>query len=183
MAPQAIASIALARPVGQLVDRIHPRVLPALGLGGFAVTLFVLSRLMTPDSSIVAVCVAMTFIGVTGACIWGPLATTANRNLPIHLAGAGSGIYNTTRQVGSVIGSAAIAALMSARIAAHLGPQAAERFGSGEGSAAAGPVALPPQVAEALSSAFAESLLMPAAALVVGAAAALALEQMRHQRG
>ena len=183
MAPQAIASIALARPVGQLVDRIHPRVLPALGLGGFAVTLFVLSRLMTPDSSIVAVCVAMTFIGVTGACIWGPLATTANRNLPIHLAGAGSGIYNTTRQVGSVIGSAAIAALMSARIAAHLGPQAAERFGSGEGSAAAGPAALPPQVAEALSSAFAESLLMPAAALVVGAAAALALEQMRHQRG
>ena len=61
--------------------------------------------------------------------------------------------------------------------------QAAERFGSGEGSAAAGPAALPPQVAEALSSAFAESLLMPAAALVVGAAAALALEQMRHQRG
>lgn len=183
MAPQAIASIALARPVGQLVDRIHPRVLPTLGLGGFAVTLFVLSRLMTPDSSIVAVCVAMTFIGVTGACIWGPLATTANRNLPIHLAGAGSGIYNTTRQVGSVIGSAAIAALMSARIASHLGPQAAERFGSGEGSAAAGPAALPPQVAEALSSAFAESLLMPAAVLVAGALAALALEQMRHQRG
>lgn len=181
MAPQAIASIALARPVGQLVDRIHPRVLPTIGLAGFAVTLFVLSRLMTPDSSIVAVCVAMTFIGVTGAFIWGPLATTANRNLPIQLAGAGAGIYNTTRQVGSVVGSAAIAALMSARIASHLGPQAAESFGSGEGGGAGGNAALPPAIAESLSSAFAESLLMPAAVLVIGAVAALCLEQMRHQ--
>ena len=71
--------------------------LPTLGLGGFAVTLFVLSRLMTPDSSIVAVCVAMTFIGVTGACIWGPLATTANRNLPIHLAGLKPGQIVATK--------------------------------------------------------------------------------------
>lgn len=180
MAPQAVASIALAQPVGRLVDRIHPRILPTLGLGGFAVTLFALSRLMTPDSSIVAVCVAMTFVGVTGACIWGPLATTANRNLPIHLAGAGAGIYNTTRQVGSVIGSAAIAALMSARIAAHLGPQAAEGFGGAEAASASAGAQLPPRVAEALSSAFAESLLMPAAVLVIGALAAVCLEQMRH---
>ncbi|WP_435201658.1 DHA2 family efflux MFS transporter permease subunit [Janibacter sp. GS2] len=181
IAPQAIASIVLARRVGQLVDRIHPRVLPALGLGGFAITLFVLSRLMTPDSPMWAVLVVVTFIGITGACIWGPLATTANRNLPITLAGAGAGVYNTTRQVGSVIGSAAIAALMSARIGAHLGPEAAERFAGGPEGGAGGGGALPAAVAEALSSALADAMLLPAAVLVVGAVAAVALEQMSHR--
>lgn len=181
IAPQAVASIVLARRVGHLVDRIHPRVLPTFGLGGFALTLFVLSRLMTPDSPMWLFVLVVTFVGVTGACIWGPLATTANRNLPLHLAGAGAGVYNTTRQVGSVIGSAAIAVLMSARISAHLGPGAAERFAGGGpegGSQTSG--ALPPAVAEPLSAAFAESMLLPAGVLVVGALAALFLEQMRH---
>ncbi|MBA4084006.1 MAG: MFS transporter [Kytococcus sp.] len=181
IAPQAVASILLARPVGRLVDRIHPRLLPTFGLGGFAVTLLVLSRLMTPDAPMWAVLVTITFIGVTGACIWGPLATTANRNLPVELAGAGAGIYNTTRQVGSVVGSAAIAALMSARISSHLGPQAATSFGGGGPEASsAGPVELPPHVADALSAALSDSMLLPAAVLVVGALAAVTLERMKH---
>ena len=181
IAPQAIASILLARRVGHLVDRIHPRVLPTFGLGGFAVTLFVLSRLMSPDSPMWLVVVVVTFIGVTGACIWGPLATTANRNLPIHLAGAGAGVYNTTRQVGSVIGSAAIAALMSARISAHLGPQAAEQFaGGGPEGGASGTSQLPAPVAEALSAGLADAMLLPAAMLVIGALAAVPLERMTH---
>lgn len=178
--PQAVASILLAQPVGRLVDKIHPRVLPTLGLGGFAVTLFVLSRLMTPQAPMWAIVVTVGFIGVTGALIWGPLATSANRNLPLHLAGAGSGIYNTTRQVGSVVGSAAIAALMSARIAARLGPETAEGFASGPEGAGAGGGSLPPQVAESLSAAFADSMLLPVGVLVIGTLAALAMEAMRH---
>ena len=35
-------------------------------------------------------------------------------------AGAGAGIYNTTRTVGSVLGSAAIAAFMQSRLEANL---------------------------------------------------------------
>ncbi|WP_338749615.1 DHA2 family efflux MFS transporter permease subunit [Janibacter alittae] len=183
IAPQGIAAILLARRVGHLVDRIHPRVLPTIGLGGFAVTLFVLAALMTPDSPLWAVLVAVACIGITGAFVWGPLATTANRNLPVQQAGAGAGVYNATRQVGAVIGSAAIAAVMSARIAAHMGPGAAEQFtGGAEGAAAKGGGGLPPQVAESLSAAFAESMFLPAGVLVIGALAALALEQMRHTR-
>ena len=61
----------------------------------------------------------MTAMGVGMAFIWSPLAATATRNLPPELAGAGSGVYNATRQVGAVLGSAAIAVLMDSRIAAH----------------------------------------------------------------
>ena len=35
----------------------------------------------------------------------------------MKLAGAGAGVYNATRQVGSVLGSAAIAVLMDTRLA------------------------------------------------------------------
>lgn len=181
LVPQSIASIALARPVGRMIDRLHPRILPTLGLGGFAVTLFVLAALMTPDSPMWLVVTVVTFIGVTGALIWGPLATTANRNLPLRLAGAGAGVYNTTRQVGSVIGSSAIAALMSARLAAHLGPAAGDMTVGEGGTAGVGDV--PPAVRDGLSAAFRESMLLPAGVLVVAAIAAAGLERMRHARG
>ncbi len=181
LAPQAIASIVLARPVGQLVDRIHPRILPTIGLSGFAVTLVVLALLMRANAPLWAVVITSTFVGVTGASIWGPLATTANRNLPVQLAGAGSGVYNTTRQVGSVVGSAAIAALMSSRIAANVGGGAGQGMSmEGAGSSAQ---QIPPAVADALSKAFGEAMLLPAAILVVGALAAAGLERMSHTKG
>ena len=181
LAPQAIASIVLARPVGQLVDRIHPRILPTIGLSGFAVTLVVLALLMRANAPLWAVVITSTFVGVTGASIWGPLATTANRNLPVQLAGAGSGVYNTTRQVGSVVGSAAIAALMSSRIAANVGGGAGQGMSmEGAGSSAQ---QIPPAVADALSKAFGEAMLLPAAVLVVGALAAAGLERMSHTKG
>lgn len=181
LAPQAIASIVLARPVGQLVDRIHPRILPTIGLSGFAVTLVVLALLMRANAPLWAVVLTSTFVGVTGASIWGPLATTANRNLPVQLAGAGSGVYNTTRQVGSVVGSAAIAALMSSRIAANVGGGAGQGMSmEGAGSSAQ---QIPPAVADALSKAFGEAMLLPAAVLVVGALAAAGLERMSHTKG
>src|SRR5699024_11518837 len=47
------------------------------------------------------------------------ISSTATRNLPLHHAGAGSGVYNTVRQVGAVLGSAAISAAMESRLAAN----------------------------------------------------------------
>jgi hypothetical protein len=76
-------------------------------------------------------------------------------------AGAGAGIYNTTRTVGSVIGSAAIAALMQSRLEANL-PGAADaggEFTTGQ---------LPDAVAGGFAAAMAQSMLLPAAAMILG---------------
>jgi MFS family permease len=84
-------------------------------------------------------------MGIGQAGMWGPLATTATRNLEPRQAGAGAGIYNTTRTIGSVLGSAAIAAFMQARLEANL-PGAGDAggdFGSGQlpdSSSAASPM-------------------------------------------
>ena len=58
-------------------------------------------------------------LGVGNACVWAPTSATATRNLPMHRAGAGAGVYNATRQVGAVLGSAAIAVLMDSRLSAQ----------------------------------------------------------------
>ena len=109
-------------------------------------------------------------LGFANAGIWAPLSTTATRNLPPRLAGAGAGVYNTTRQIGAVLGSAAIAVLIQARLAAEL---PAAPGGSGEAAPMSFAGALPDALQEGFSTAMGQSILLPAAVILLGAAAAL----------
>lgn len=177
--PMAVASIVLARPVGRLVDRVHPRILATFGFVVAAGSLVLLADRMRPDAPVWHLLLALGLLGVGSSFLWSVLSTTANRNLPLHQAGAGAGVYNATRQVGAVVGSAAIAVLMDARLAAHglgsSGPAAAEA-----GAGAVGP--LPAAVRLPFSEAMAESMLLIPLVLLVGLAAVLAFEAMRHER-
>jgi hypothetical protein len=56
-----------------------------------------------------------------------PLQTIAMRNVQPRLAGAASGIINTTRQLGSVIGSAAVGALLQSQLSSKLGAAAQDQ--------------------------------------------------------
>jgi EmrB/QacA subfamily drug resistance transporter len=171
LVPMALLSIVLAPGVGKLTDRIHPRTITAVGFAALAAALAWLSMLMTPDVSLWQILFPMALMGAGSACIWAPLTATATRNLPMDLAGAGSGVYNATRQIGAVLGSAAIAVLMDARLAASgLVFDPTEASGS----------ELPPQVHEQFSTAMAESLLLTPAVLVLGFLAALLFARPSH---
>jgi len=56
-----------------------------------------------------------------------PLTTVAMRQVEPRMAGAASGMLNTVRQVGSVIGTATVGALLENRLVAELTSQAAAR--------------------------------------------------------
>ncbi|MEV8194910.1 DHA2 family efflux MFS transporter permease subunit [Rhodococcus pyridinivorans] len=163
-APMAIVTGLTAPLIGKFSDRMPPRVLPTVGFTLFSATIFGFAVLMTPDSPIVLFLLIAGIAGVSNSCIWAPLASTATHNLPIHQAGAGAGIYNTTRQVGSVLGSAAIGALISSRMAA----QGLGEVQAGEGGGAAMGTALPEQIAEMFSTALSQSMLLPASVLIIG---------------
>ena len=109
-------------------------------------------------------------MGVGMAFIWSPLAATATRNLPRRLAGAGSGVYNATRQVGGVLGSAGMAAFMTSRISAEM-PGGGQRPAVGEGSV----TQLPAFLHEPFSAALSQALLLPAFVALFGVVAALFL--------
>src|SRR5579875_3988998 len=109
-------------------------------------------------------------MGVGMAFIWSPLAATATRNLPPGLAGAGSGVYNATRQVGAVLGSARMAAFMTSRITAEMPalPDGASAHRP-EGPA----LQLPEFLREPFAAAMSQSMLLPAFIALFGVGAAL----------
>jgi EmrB/QacA subfamily drug resistance transporter len=170
-APMAVASGVLAPVVGRIVDRSHPRPIIGFGFSLLAVSLLWLSIEMTPATPIWRLLLPMTAMGVGMAFIWAPLGATATRNLPMPLAGAGSGVYNTTRQVGSVLGSASMAAFMSSRITAEMPAAPAGAPQPGEGDV----TQLPPVFYEPFATAMSESMLLPAFVALFGVMAAIFL--------
>ena len=171
-APMAIATGLLAPWVGKIVDRSHPRPIIGFGFSMLAISLTWLSVEMTPTTPIWRIVLPLTATGVGMAFIWSPLAATATRHLPPQLAGAGSGVYNATRQVGSVLGSASMAAFMTTRISAEM-PLAADGSG-GEGSEG-GVTQLPSFLHEPFAAAMSQALLLPAFIALFGVVAALFL--------
>ncbi|MFE7745778.1 DHA2 family efflux MFS transporter permease subunit [Nocardia sp. NPDC057455] len=166
-APMAIVTGFSAPLIGKFADRLHPRIVPTVGFGLFALSVFWFAALMDPNSSLAWFLVAAALAGFANACIWAPLASTATHNLPVLQAGAGAGVYNTTRQVGSVLGSAAISALVAARMTAN-------GLGGGqvaEGGAGQGPI--PEFVEDSFSTALSQSTLLPSAILLIGVAASV----------
>lgn len=166
MAPMAVVTGILAPFVGRLVDKAHPRMIAGPGFLVFALSTAWLATRLTPATPIWQILLPMALIGASNAFIWAPLAATATRNLPPAHVGAGSGVYNTTRQVGAVLGSAAMGALMTSRITAELSTLGFDGGAKvGEGSHVG---QLPEMVREPFATAMAQSAMLPAAALMLG---------------
>ncbi len=172
LVPMAIMSIVLAPWVGKLTDAVHPRFITGFGFASAIVSLWWLAQEMTPDSATWQILLPMALLGVGNAFIWAPTSATATRNLPMQQAGAGAGIYNATRQVGAVLGSAAIAVLMDSRLSAQ---------GLDFNPSEAGGGHLPAQVFAPFSQAMSESMLLPACVLVLGFLAAISFARPSHQ--
>jgi EmrB/QacA subfamily drug resistance transporter len=172
MAPMAIVLMLLSPFVGKLVDRTHPRNITLVGFGTAAIAMLWLSQLIRPDTPVWQLCLPMALFGVSNACLWAPLSATTTRNLPMASAGSGAGVFNTTRQIGAVLGSAAIAALIQGRLTAN-GLAGATDAGQGSGS-------MPPPVQTAFSDAMSQTLYLPFAAFVVGLVLVVFLAKPTH---
>ena len=172
LTPMAVMALVLAPLVGRLTDRVHPRYLTGAGFVMLVLSLVWLVLAMTPDSAVWELLLPMTVFGAGNAFVWGPNSATATRNLAMRQAGAGAGVYNATRQLGAVLGSAAIAVLMDARLAAH----GLEFRPMGEAGSR-----LPEAMVDPFSDAMAQAMAAVPVALVVGLLAVLFFERPRHQ--
>lgn len=185
LAPMAILSGVLAPFVGRLVDHGSPRVLAGIGLGSFSIALFWLGAILDAHTSVWAVIPPVLLLGVANGFMWAPISSTATRNLPLHHAGAGSGVYNTVRQVGAVLGSAAISVAMESRLAANIGSSSGTfggsgaEAGAGSGGGAAGDAAarMPDAIASGFAHAMGQSLWVPAGLILIGFVAVLFFER------
>jgi EmrB/QacA subfamily drug resistance transporter len=181
MAPMALISGGLAPLVGKIIDRVNPKYITSTGLLLMAVALFWDFALMHPDTPVWLFLLPSAVLGFANAGIWAPLSSTATRNLPMRQAGAGAGVYNTTRQIGAVLGSAAIAVLMQSRLVAELPAAPSGTPGSGEAGGFSGQ--LPPALHDGFSTAMGQSILLPAAVIVLGAAVAVFFAKPKPVQG
>jgi EmrB/QacA subfamily drug resistance transporter len=169
IAPVAIISGLLAPVVGLIIDKTHPVPLLGFGFSALAISLTWLALELKPGTPVWRLVLPFILLGVGNAFIWSPLAATATRNLPTEQAGAGSGVYNATRQLGAVLGSAGMAAFMTSRISAEM-PR-----GAGTPVKEDVTLQLPEFVREPFSAAMSQSMLLPAFIALFGIVAALFL--------
>jgi len=217
MMPMSLVSMAVAPFAGRLADRIGGKYILMSGLTLFGLGTLWLDARASIDSTWQTFLPCLLVAGAGVGCTFAPLVTVAMRNVRPQLAGAASGVMNTTRQVGGAIGAAVVGAVLQNRLAsslhdqaisyaAQLPPQVRQRFvdgfsgasrsGLGVGtssSSAAGHLAgLPPAVADQIAriahdvfayafiDAMRATLLVPVAALAVGALSCLAVKRRRR---
>lgn len=119
LVPTAVCSAVLSPVVGRQLHRFRSGRIAAIGTGLTAAGTLGWALTMNDTTGFWVFCVLSAVLGVGAATMWSAISLTCTHDLGQADAGAGSGVYNATRQVGCVLGSALIAMMMDARIAAR----------------------------------------------------------------
>ncbi|NED83824.1 DHA2 family efflux MFS transporter permease subunit [Streptomyces sp. SID11233] len=161
LAPSSLVSMSVGPFAGRLADRIGGKYLLLTGLICYAAGIIAIACIAAPGTAWFAFVPATLLTGLGVGCIIAPMSTEAMRHVPRHLAGAASGVNNTVRQIGSVIGAAAVGALLQGRLAAEL--------------------ATGKTYAAAFTATLQTTTILPIAVLIVGALACLLLRPRTAQ--
>src|SRR5256712_4593200 len=129
VAPLSLVSMFVAPFSGRLADRFGGNDLLMAGLILFATgtgALFVFASLDSTWQTFVA---PLMVAGLGMGCVFAPMTTVAMKDVATRDTGAASGVFNTMRQLGAVVGSAVIGAVLQAQLAIDLPAQAAAKSG------------------------------------------------------
>jgi EmrB/QacA subfamily drug resistance transporter len=124
-APMSLVSGIIAPFVGRLSDRTNAKYLVLSGFLALAAGHGIIIAQARVDTDPWALVPALLVCGVGIGFIFAPMSNIAMRSVEPALAGTASGIFNTSRQVGGVLGSAAIGVLLQARISVSMSAEAA----------------------------------------------------------
>ena len=123
-APMSLISMFIAPFAGRLADRTGGKAILFVGLSLFSLGMGILIASSHVDSTRWHLLPGLVVAGVGLGLTFAPLQTVAMRNVEPRMAGAASGVINTTRQLGGVIGSAAVGALLQAQLTDKIGAAA-----------------------------------------------------------
>jgi len=119
MTPMSVMIMLTAPFAGRLTDRIGARWILVAGLtlmtGGI---LFIIAR-TTPETTWQALFPAVALTGLGMGMTFAPMTTAVMAEVPPRIAGSASGILNTTRNVGQVLGIAVLGSVLQSRLGSH----------------------------------------------------------------
>jgi EmrB/QacA subfamily drug resistance transporter len=145
LAPMSVTSMFFAPFAGRLADRVGAKYILTTGITLFTIGFGTLAIVAGRDSTWLTFLLPAIIAGAGMGMTFAPMTTLAMRNISPRVAGAASGVLNTTRQLGAAIGSAVVAAILQSHLATTLHDQAISH-------AASLPVAFRAQFIAAFSS-------------------------------
>lgn len=110
LTPWPLATTLTAPLAGRLIERVHPGLLGALGMGIFALGLFLLATL-GQISSPMELGWRMAICGIGIGLFQTPNNVTITASAPIQRSGGASGMLGTARVLGQTLGTAMVAVL------------------------------------------------------------------------
>jgi EmrB/QacA subfamily drug resistance transporter len=157
-APMSVLSGVFSAVSGKLSDRPWARFLPATGFALLAAGIAMLSWRVEPGIAAWELIPYLMVCGAAMGLVFAPLANISTRGVDRRLMGAGSGIFNTSRQIGAVLGSAAVGVVLQARLDTRM----ADTGGN---------------YPAAFSGATADTMLLIVAVLLIGTVCTLAMQR------
>ncbi len=116
MTPMSIVILLTAPLAGRLTDRIGARWILITGLGLMTVGIFFLVTRITVATTWQALLPALVVTGTGMGMTFSPMTAATMKEVPPSIVGSASGILNTMRNVGQVLGIAVLGSVLQSRL-------------------------------------------------------------------
>jgi EmrB/QacA subfamily drug resistance transporter len=130
LAPMSLTSMVTAPFAGRFADRVGGKFILTAGISLFTIGVGSLAFVAGPNSTWLTFLPPAIIAGAGMGMTFAPMTTVAMRNISPRVAGAASGVLNTTRQLGAAIGSAVVGAILQNHLATNLHDQAVSHAAS-----------------------------------------------------
>ncbi|MCO5223584.1 MAG: MFS transporter, partial [Thermomicrobiales bacterium] len=119
MTPMSIMILVGAPIAGRLSDRIGARWLLFTGTAIMALGIVFIIRLVSTSTTQWSIAPGLIVTGIGMGMTFSPMTAAAMRDVPARVAGSASGVLNTTRNIGQVLGIAILGSVLQNRIGSH----------------------------------------------------------------
>ena len=121
VAPMSISMLFAAPLAGRLTDRLGARWILTGGLTTMVVGLLWIIQASTLQADWQSMAPSLLLTGLGMGFTFAPMTAAAMRDVPYGIVGSASGILNTTRNIGQVLGIAVLGSLLQNRVGSHTG--------------------------------------------------------------
>ena len=127
LVPMSLMAMATAPNAGRLADRIGGKYILMAGLVLFATGMGLIVTVAGVNSQWYTFLPALIIAGLGMGMVFAPMTQVAMQGVDRQMTGAASGVLQTNQQMGAVIGSAAVGALLQSNLASALKSEAISR--------------------------------------------------------
>jgi len=124
LAPMSLTSMFTAPLAGRFADRVGGKYILTAGISLFTIGMASIAFVAGPDSTWINFLGPAIIAGAGLGMTFAPMTTVAMRNIEPRMAGSASAVLNTIRQLGAVIGSAVVGAVLQNQLANTLHDEA-----------------------------------------------------------